>query len=154
LAAILKHKIVDWRRREAREPGCGRSSRPSDREPEPDDAIDMLFDSAGRWVTPPSEWPLPDQSLESMEFRAMLDRCLAMLPPAMARAFYLREIEGLNTREICAELGVSESNCWVMLHRARVRLRQYLEEHWILREGKREASSRTARQAEAGAVRD
>ena len=47
---------------------------------------------------------------------------------------YLREVEGFTTEEICEQLGVSESNCWVMLYRARISLRRSLEERWFLKE--------------------
>lgn len=61
--------------------------------------------------------------------------CLASLPAATARAFYLREIQGLSTEEICTKLRISQSNCWVMLHRARLGLRQSLEERWFMNGG-------------------
>ena len=74
----------------------------------------------------------------------MMDSCLAGLPAATARAFYLREIEGLSTEEICAELGISQSNCWVMLHRARLGLRQSLEDRWFAKDEARATSFRPA----------
>jgi len=45
--------------------------------------------------------------------------------------FMMREMLGLETVEICRELSLSESNCWVILHRARSRLRRCLEESWF-----------------------
>jgi RNA polymerase sigma-70 factor, ECF subfamily len=134
LTGILKHKIVDWQRREARNPLRASATRHVDLENEYEDTTDTLFDSAGGWVTPPSTWPDPEQSLENQQFRELLDRCLAALPAATARAFYLREVEGLSTAEICAELDISESNCWVMLYRARMSLRESLERRWFLKE--------------------
>ena len=126
LTGILKHKIIDWYRSEARNP-----ARTTPRAPDPDEATedtcDALFDSAGRWVTPPSEWPTPDEALDRQRFWETLEQCLANLPATTARAFYLREIEGLSTHAICAQLGISESNCWVKLHRARMRLREMME---------------------------
>jgi len=70
--------------------------------------------------------------------------CLARLPAATARAFYLREIQGLSTEEICTELSISESNCWVMLHRARLSLRQLLEERWFMKDELGAVSSKLA----------
>ena len=135
LTGILKHKIVDWQRREARNPLRTSATHRADTDDDYEDTSDMLFDSAGGWVTPPSTWPTPEESLENQRFRELLDRCLAALPAATARAFYLREVEGLATEEICAELGISESNCWVMLYRARMSLRRSLEERWFRKEG-------------------
>jgi RNA polymerase sigma-70 factor (ECF subfamily) len=134
LTGILKHKIVDWQRREARDPLRKSTAHHVDMDTEYEDTADTLFDSAGGWVTPPSTWASPDQCLENDRFRKVLDSCLAALPAATARAFYLREVEGLSTEEICEQLGISESNCWVMLHRARMSLRRSLEERWFLKE--------------------
>jgi len=137
LTGILKHKIVDWQRREARNPLRADSTRHFDVESEYEESTDTLFDSAGGWVTPPSTWPNPEEALENQQFRELLDRCLAALPAATARAFYLREVEGQSTEEICEELSISESNCWVMLYRARMSLRESLEKRWFLKEGNR-----------------
>jgi RNA polymerase sigma-70 factor, ECF subfamily len=150
LTGILKHKIVDWQRREARDPLRAGTTRHVDMESEYEETTDTLFDSAGGWVTPPSTWPNPEEALENQQFRELLDHCLAALPAATARAFYLREVEGQSTEEICEELSISESNCWVMLYRARMSLRESLEKRWFLKDGngapdKTEASSRRPR---------
>jgi RNA polymerase sigma-70 factor (ECF subfamily) len=151
LTGILKHKIVDWHRSEARNPARA-SARPPARPPaDPDDqyedTCDALFDSAGNWVNPPSPWPNPEQSFESQRLWEMMECCLASLPAVTARAFYLREIQGLSTEEICTELGISQSNCWVMLHRARLGLRQSLEERWFMKDEVGAVSSRPAPRA-------
>ena len=54
------------------------------------------------------------------------------MPPQIARVFVMRELMGLETEEICKELGISTSNCWVMLYRARMSLRACLERTWFL----------------------
>ncbi|TMH27402.1 MAG: sigma-70 family RNA polymerase sigma factor [Betaproteobacteria bacterium] len=142
LMGILKHKIIDWHRSEARNPARPTARSPADTDDEHEDTCDALFDSAGNWVNPPSAWPNPEQSLENQRFWEMMESCLASLPAATGRAFYLREIQGLSTEEICAELGISQSNCWVMLHRARLGLRQSLEERWFVKDEVRAVSSR------------
>ena len=144
LTGILKHKIIDQYRSEARNPARASARSPADTDDPYEDTCDALFDSAGNWVNPPSAWPSPEQSLENQRFWEMMDSCLASLPAATARAFYLREIEGLSTEEICAELGISQSNCWVMLHRARLGLRQSLEDRWFAKDEARAASFRPA----------
>ncbi|OYW58814.1 MAG: hypothetical protein B7Z40_22445 [Bosea sp. 12-68-7] len=50
--------------------------------------------------------------------------------PQLAAAFSMRELGGLETQEICKELNITTTNCWVMLHRARVGLQQCLQTHW------------------------
>ena len=131
LTGILKHKIVDWQRREARNPSRVTAASCIDMDGDAEETADALFDSEGRWVNPPSAWPNPEQAFENKQFWETFERCLADVPPASARAFYLREIQGMETKEICAELGISESNCWVMLHRARLSLRQSIEARWF-----------------------
>ncbi|HEX9391539.1 MAG TPA: sigma factor-like helix-turn-helix DNA-binding protein [Usitatibacteraceae bacterium] len=55
-----------------------------------------------------------------------------ILPKAAGRVFFKREVMGAETDEICKEEGITSSNCWVMLHRARVALRECLEWNWFM----------------------
>ena len=144
LTGILKHKMIDWHRTEARNPARAGARSPAGTDDRDEHTCDALFDSAGKWVNPPSPWPNPEQSLVNQKFWEMMESCLARLPAATARAFYLREIQGLSTEDICAELGVSQSNCCVMLHRARLGLRQALEERWFVKDQARAAASKPA----------
>ena len=50
---------------------------------------------------------------------------------AMEGRSAMRELMGLETDEICKELGITANNCWVMLYRARMSLRQCLEARWF-----------------------
>ena len=61
----------------------------------------------------------------------MLQRCLADLPPRLNQAFTLRELDGLSAEEVRKILKVSATNGGVMLHRARMRLRDCLETNWF-----------------------
>jgi RNA polymerase sigma-70 factor, ECF subfamily len=130
LTAILKHKIIDAKRREAKSPivdvasGLG-----TDDDLEDFDAL--YFQQNGGWQEPPPAWTNPEQSLENSMFWEAFEECLGNLPAATARAFYLREISGLETDDICKELAISTSNCWVMLYRARLNLRECLERRWF-----------------------
>jgi RNA polymerase sigma-70 factor (ECF subfamily) len=142
LVGILKHKILDHFRRAARE-------QPFDPEEGADAEPSHLFMRAGEWVghwvpgvepekaglVGPIEWrATPEGLLERAEFWAVFDDCLKPLPARLASAFTLREVEGLSTEDICEILGVSPSNLWVMLHRARGHLRNCLEVKWFMRE--------------------
>ena len=126
--SILRNKIVDIIRRRVREPIHEHAER------EIDDAdFDPLFESNGHWQreSRPSDWGNPEKSLENRNFWAVFELCLQRLPPATARVFMMREMLGLETGEICAELSMSSSNCWVVLHRARMALRLCLEQKWF-----------------------
>jgi RNA polymerase sigma-70 factor (ECF subfamily) len=119
LTGILKHKIVDAIRRRSRDP-----------EPLPETAeFDALFDETGHWGDPPVAWP--ENSLEQKQFFAVLENCLAALPAKTAQAFMMREHMGYETDEICKEIGVTPTHCWVLLYRARMALRECLEANWF-----------------------
>ncbi|WP_253444804.1 sigma-70 family RNA polymerase sigma factor [Halomonas sp. Y3] len=128
---ILKYKILDVMRYQKR---LGRLQ-PLDDESD-DDAIDRQFQHNGRWHQDarPASWGEPDRLFESERFWQVFDACMIALPDSAARVFSLRELMGLSTEEICRELEIRENNCWVILHRARLRLRACLEQGWLKEE--------------------
>lgn len=65
----------------------------------------------------------PAAGLERRRMLDAVDAGLKRLPSCAARVFVLREVMGMNPGEVCRELSISEPNCWVMHHRARMRLR-------------------------------
>jgi RNA polymerase sigma-70 factor (ECF subfamily) len=125
LSAILKHKIVDYLRKKVREQSTENLEAVGD-------SIDSLFDSKGQWKVRPGKWQSnPMKIYEQQEFLDILYACLAKLPARLAKAFLMREMEELDTHEICKALDVSPTNSWVMLYRARMRLRRCLEINWF-----------------------
>ena len=128
LTGILKHKIIDHLRRQSRETPLAASDDPERSEAE---AIDALFAADGHWRDFPRSWDDPDQSLENKNFWEVFEMCAGLMPVKTARAFVMREVMELSTEEICKELGITATNCWVMLHRARLSLRECLELKWF-----------------------
>ncbi|MSQ70877.1 MAG: sigma-70 family RNA polymerase sigma factor [Betaproteobacteria bacterium] len=126
LIGILKHKIIDHIRRRARE-------QPMELPAEEcrSDDLDAFFEDNGHFLDPPREWDDPEAALEQRRFFDTLERCLQALPKVTARVFVMREVMGVETAEICKELTISPSNCWVMLYRARMSLRACLEKNWF-----------------------
>ncbi|MBI3611199.1 MAG: sigma-70 family RNA polymerase sigma factor [Nitrospirae bacterium] len=127
LAGILKHKILDHFRRGGREVGLGDRDEPANMDAE-------VFGEDGHWKldeNSPADWADPDRTLEQSRFWEAMGRCLGELPPRTARAYTLREIEEEETDAICKTLNITPTNLWVILHRARMHLRQCLELHWI-----------------------
>jgi RNA polymerase sigma-70 factor, ECF subfamily len=125
LTGILKHKIIDHFRKQAKEQQI------NDIEPNMNKLKD-LFDQNGHWKIKPANWNADPQKLyDQKEFIKVLHNCLTELPGRQASAFVLREIVGENTKEICKILDVSTTNCWVLLHRARMYLRRCLEINWF-----------------------
>lgn len=137
LIGILKHKLSDHWRRLAR--AAPIETAPDADTTDPDDPIEKLFDAVAgdHWRTAPSPWNNPDAALQQQQFWKVLADCIAALPPAQAQAFSLCELDGLEGAEACKVLDVAPTNLWVMLHRARLRLRQCLENHWFERESPR-----------------
>jgi RNA polymerase sigma-70 factor (ECF subfamily) len=129
LTGILKHKIVDAIRRKQREPVAAADFGDLDAELDIED-FDALFKRSGAWDAPPADWGNPEQALHSRQFLAILDLCLDKLPPNTARVFMMREVLELETDEICKELAITANNLWVILYRARMALRQCLEQNW------------------------
>jgi RNA polymerase sigma-70 factor, ECF subfamily len=130
LTGILKHKIVDVIRKKTREPAFAAL----DDECQIED-FDALFDATGHWENPPADWGNPEADLSRQQFLTIMDFCLDKLPPNTARVFMMREVLDLEGDEICKELAITSTNLWVILYRARIALRQCLEQNWFSDQG-------------------
>lgn len=130
LTGILKHKILDRFRKAGRETAFTDLQFYSDEESERFVA-DGPF--AGAWIHElgPTEWDAPGASLDKEAFWKTFADCNGKLPKNVATVFTLREVDGIESREICALLNISENNLWVMLHRARMALRRCIETNWF-----------------------
>lgn len=126
ITGILKHKIIDVLRTAKRV----RQFEVAEDQSE-DDVIDALFKADGHTVDMPRAWGDPDATLEQKDFFRVMELCLENLPAKTARIFMMREWLELDTEEICKELGISTSNAWVMLYRARIKLRECLDLNWF-----------------------
>jgi len=125
LTGILKHKIVDAIRRQSREPTLAAGAEDEGAE------IEELFDERGHWEARPAAWGDPDGALEQAQFFRALETCLQRLPERTARVFMMREHLGAETDEICKELAITPTHCWVLLYRARMTLRECLQQTWF-----------------------
>ena len=123
--SILRNKIIDEIRRRSRHPEVQADG------DEADEVGDEPFDAKGHWVEFPSAWGDPAAALEQKAFWTIFELCLDHLAEKPGRVFMMREFLGLETEEICKELAISASNCWVLLHRARMGLRLCLAERWF-----------------------
>lgn len=126
VTGILKHKLIDAMRSAQRSKQIETPDGQSE-----DDVIDALFQANGHTCQMPRYWGKPDTTLEQKDFFRVLEICLEKLPANTARIFMMREWLELETDEICKELGVSTSNVWVVLYRARIRLRECLDLNWF-----------------------
>jgi RNA polymerase sigma-70 factor (ECF subfamily) len=131
LIGILKRKIIDHLRDKARD-AIPMADTAAAAGAEPDDEyLDRLFRANGHWAAPPSSWADPDRTLEQDGFWLVFEACVQTVPGVAGRVFLLRELAGLEPDEICKDLALSKSNYWVLMHRARMRLRDCLDKRWF-----------------------
>ena len=121
LSAILRRKIADhFRRREVHDSLALRTD------------VDPSVESNRDWPRAAHGWSIdPGKIVEDREFWEVFRRCLRTLPPTLAEAYILRDIEGESPKEICEMLGISGSNLSMRLKRARIAMRDLLQEHWF-----------------------
>ena len=116
LVGILRHKIYDHLRRACRERALRIDPPPAHDESE-------AFDESLLWIHQiAAESTSPSRRIELAEFREHLEKAMSNLPPRIAQVFQLYSIEECTNQEVCSQLDISESNLWVMLHRARKQL--------------------------------
>lgn len=125
LVGILKHKIVDHHRR--------KRTAQADVAELPDGGDEAsAFNHKGLWQTAPLKWGTsPGQSFDEQEFWDAFSDCLSGLPESYRAPFVLREVDGMDSEEICKLLDLTPTNLWTLLHRARTRLRTCLEKRWF-----------------------
>lgn len=94
-----------------------------------DDVLDGRFDASGHWEQPPEPWAdAIDARVVADKLAQRVKECLPQLPDAQRQVLTLRDIEGIDATEVCALLGLSAGNQRVLLHRARTRIRNILED--------------------------
>ena len=127
LCGILKHKLCDYYRK------LGRETSFTDLEFLADECEDKFVrEGFSVHMTGPKEWrPDPDEVMHRDDFWQTMRDCLAKLPERIATVFMMREMDEVESKEICAILAISENNLWVMLHRARMGLRECLALNWF-----------------------
>ena len=132
--AILRNRIIDHLRTAKRT--VPMSSLVDDDE-DWQGRLETLFNERGRWRDEPRPvaWPTPEESMQTRQFWVVFETCLDHLPANTGRVFMMREFLGFESDEICAQLGITTSNCHVILHRARLKLRGCMDSGWGRPEG-------------------
>jgi len=118
--AILKNKISDLLRKNSRH--ISHDSLQQDSDASDEALFDTLF------------WNQPDTEMENTHFWQVFDACLNGMPETYGRLFMMREFLELTTDEICNREGISANSLNVTLYRARIRLRECLENRWFQKE--------------------
>ncbi|EKP67051.1 MULTISPECIES: RNA polymerase factor sigma-70 [Acinetobacter calcoaceticus/baumannii complex] len=130
--SILKNKIIDVLRQKSRLVAMSELFKDEESEL----SVDELFDASGHWhkYEAPQAWQSPEEMIEQSDFWIVFEACLDHLPAKYAQVFMMREVIELSSNEICSKLELSISNFNVLMYRSRTRLRECLENKWLLKE--------------------
>jgi RNA polymerase sigma-70 factor (ECF subfamily) len=140
LYGILKNKIFDYFRKLAQEISF------TDLEFLEDEMSHKFINQVWHHELGPAHWkPDPRAALDCKEFWETFRSCLDKLPRRIADVFVLREMDRTDTAQICEALRISQNNLWVMLHRARMALRECLELNWFERKPRKKAETNEQR---------
>ncbi len=123
LFSILNYKIIDVYRKRIKQPIAM-----------DDLAFSKFFDDDGSWLKTkyPKDWHEEEQHLlDDTEFQKVLKKCLDALPEKWSMCVKLKYLSGKNGEEICQELNIAPTNFWQIAHRAKVRLRDCVENNWF-----------------------
>ncbi|MEK6786488.1 MAG: sigma-70 family RNA polymerase sigma factor [Nitrospirota bacterium] len=84
---------------------------------------------AGHWAFPSQPWDdqTPEKLLASQQAVTAMNRAIEALPRNLKDVLILRDVEGVEAKEVCDILKITETNLYVRLHRARERVRQAVE---------------------------
>jgi RNA polymerase sigma-70 factor (ECF subfamily) len=87
----------------------------------------------GAWSSPPRD--LPEERLLASETRARIAEAIKSLPASQRAVITLRDVQGWSSDEVCNALDITEVNQRVLLHRARAKVRNALEDYLALETG-------------------
>lgn len=128
LFKILKNKIIDFYKSKARNLVSSLNEHLAQ--------ANDYFDEDWNWQLSlrPQQWAVDySQNIETKEFYVILENCKKKLNEIQNIVFTMKYLDDANSEEICKELDISSSNYWVLIHRAKLQIRQCLEKNWFLK---------------------
>lgn len=131
LIGILNNKIMDYFRKSKREIRFDETDIISG---QADEDFNQSGNDIGAWKPNrrPADWMVDTADpVELKEFWLYLGNCIEELDIRLSMVFVLRELEEMDSKNICNVLSISHTNLRVMLYRARKQLRLCLEKNWI-----------------------
>lgn len=128
LTGILKHKIIDaYRKHSSGLQNENRNERAGEE-------VEDFFNSAdGHWKREYAPQPFGSlkDPLQEKEFNRVLLYCMQKLPALWASVFSMKHIDEEETQVILAELRLTSSNFWIIIHRTKLNLRACLQKNWL-----------------------
>ena len=123
LFSILNHKIIDVYRKKVKQPVSLDNQ-----------VFSRFFDEEGSWLEEkrPKDWNENEENLlDDTDFQKVLQNCLDALPEKWNTCVKLKYLTEKNGDEICQELGIAPTNFWQIIHRAKLQLRDCVENNWF-----------------------
>ncbi len=132
LTSILKNKIVDHYRKSSTKNELSILDKTSS-----DNSTDYFFRTEGTYeghwtnASSPQDWKKDLKSkVETEEFQNILRSCLTKLPEKARAVFVMKMMDDEESETICKELGITPSNFWILMHRAKLQLRECIQQNW------------------------
>ena len=131
LVSILKNKIIDHYKK-----ASTKNESPLQISSAEAPAYDYFFNKQkmGHWRTNalPKEWGnTTETQIETKEFFTVLEKCLEGIPKKWQGIFKMSLMEEKDSDLVCKEFNLSSSNFWVIIHRAKLQIRECLEKNWL-----------------------
>ncbi len=122
LFSVLNHKIIDHYRKKVNQ-----------HIPHEDESLSRFFAPEGDWQEnrKPKNWFEEENLLDDDEFQIVLKDCLDELPEKWNLCVKLKYLSGKKGEDVCQELEISPSNYWQIIHRAKMQLRDCVDENWF-----------------------
>lgn len=92
-----------------------------------------FFDEKGHWIKEgaAAQWSAASSRVETKEFYSVLNDCKDNLKELQKAVFVLKHFDDMKTEDICKVLNITSSNYWVLMHRAKLQLRDCLDKNWF-----------------------
>ena len=123
LFSILNYKIIDFYRKKVNQPVRLESG-----------ILSSFFDKEGTWQQEkrPKEWHEDETHLlDDDDFQVILQKCLDALPEKWNTCVKLKYLAEKGGEDICKEIGIAPTNFWQIVHRAKIKLRDCIENNWF-----------------------
>ena len=123
LHSILNYKIIDYYRKKGKQPVSLENL-----------TFSSFFTEDGDWISEkkPKDWgDNENHLLDDIEFNIVLQNCLEALPDKWNACVKLKYHMDKKSDEICQDLGITPTNLWQIMHRAKLNLRDCIETNWF-----------------------
>jgi RNA polymerase sigma-70 factor (ECF subfamily) len=97
-----------------------------------EDDEDYFFNKKGHWMpnTVPSPWHAEAQLLDNPKFLSLLNQCLKKLPGSWSEILLAKFLLEKKSAIICQDYQISETNYWQIIHRAKLTMRDCIDQNW------------------------